>query len=139
MSYWTLALCNGVEELNCSSTIKREVVATSCKFVTETEHGHRAALFTYAYRGQWLAGSLSQMRCEFATSAMKEKRYVQLALVSAEKWHLIAQRQLRASLKYDSWLQLSSCSKSRIELNEVDKLTTYHGTYAGKSYESLVI
>lgn len=57
-----------------------------------------------------------------------------LASISAEKWHLMAQRQLRASLKRDSWLQLSSCSKSRTELNEVDKLTTHRGTYAGKSY-----
>lgn len=56
-----------------------------------------------------------------------------LALVSAEKWHLMAQRQLRASLKRDSWLQLSSCSKSRTELNEVDKLTPRQGTHAGKS------
>lgn len=58
-----------------------------------------------------------------------------MALVSAEKWHLVAQRQLRASLKRDSWLQLSSCSKSRTELNEVDKLTPHHGTHAGESYK----
>lgn len=62
-----------------------------------------------------------------------------MAPISVQKWHLMAQKQLRASLKSDSWLQLSSCSKSRNELNEVDKLTTHPGIYAGKSYNQSFI
>lgn len=62
-----------------------------------------------------------------------------MALISVEKWHLMAQKQLRASLRRDSWLQLSSCSKSKTELNEVDKVTTHPGAYAGKSYNQSFI
>ena len=137
-SYWSLLHWNGVEEVNYCSSLKGEVVSVSCNFITKTECGHGTALLPYAFGREWLTVFLSQTRCKFATSAMKKRRYVHLAfLISAEKWHLMAQRELKASLKCDSWLQLSSYSNSRTEVNEVDKLTTHHRTYADKSYNEI--
>lgn len=124
---------NGGEEANPSSILQGDIAAASWSFMTQAEHGARTASLPFSWGRPGLTASLPQRSWEFATWAMKERRYVCLAVISAEQWHLMAQRQLRASLKRDSWLQLSSCSKSRTELNEVDKLAPHHGTHAGKS------